>query len=93
MRQGLLNKFLQIPLATTAHNQACHFPRNRRVVKITAFEEWKFYTVSSLFGSHLPDSADIWQHLPIELGEIPTINKKGGESSIMKGVEVVNLLI
>lgn len=76
LRRGLLNKFLQIPLATTAHNQACHFPRNRRVVKITAFEEWKFYTVSSLFGSHLPDSVDIWQHLPIEKGEIPAINKK-----------------
>ena len=35
-------KFLQISFVAAVHNQACHFPRNRRVVEITAFEEWKF---------------------------------------------------
>lgn len=53
-----LNKFLQISSLATVHNQACHFPRNRRVVKITAFEEWKF--THCLFLNRSSNKIDIW---------------------------------
>lgn len=52
------SKFLQISSLATVHNQACHFPRNRRVVKITAFEEWKF--THCLFLNRSSNKIAIW---------------------------------
>lgn len=54
--EAYLDKFLQISSLATVYNQACHFPRNRRVVKITAFEEWKFTHCLSLKQAHEQNS-------------------------------------
>lgn len=56
--EAYLNKFLQISSLATVHTQACHFPRNRRVVKITAFEEWKF--THCLFLNRSSNKIAIW---------------------------------